>query len=142
LDSILSDNADTASGDRNISVVSSKFSSVFPQLKVSGNTDFLPGANLTGGKTTYKTGVVVAAINFSMDQGGPSFDETWKIFGDNFSKLDSQFPGTFGSPPPARVPHGNENWRRQWSVGKTEKILTLGFNRDAELSSIIIEIRK
>jgi hypothetical protein len=77
-----------------------------------------------------------------MNEGGPSFDETWKIFEGKFSKLDPQPHGTFGGPLPTRVPHGNESWRRQWVDGQSEKTLTLSFNRDAELSHILIEIKK
>jgi hypothetical protein len=141
LDAIRRSDDATTSGDGNISIVSSKFSSIFPQSKSLESQKFIPGANLTGGKTTFKSGVIAAAINFSMDEGGPSFDETWAIFGNKFIKLEPQFPGTFGGPLPARAPHGNENWRRQWIGNETERVLTLGFNRDAELSNIIIEIK-
>jgi hypothetical protein len=108
LDSVLIDDDDIGNGNRKISVVSSKFSVIFPQPQIRGSANFAPGAHLVAGRTLYKTGVVTAAINFGMDEGGPSFYETWRIFGDKFIKLDPQPHGTFGGPLPTRVPHGNE----------------------------------
>src|SRR5882757_7786202 len=64
LDAIRRNDDATTSGDSNISIVSSKFSSIFPQSKSLESQKFIPGANLTGGKTTFKSGVIAAAINF------------------------------------------------------------------------------
>ena len=73
LDSVLIDDDDIGNGNRKISVVSSKFSVIFPQPKIPGSANFTPGARLVAGKTIYKTRAITAAMNFGMDEGGPSF---------------------------------------------------------------------
>jgi hypothetical protein len=141
-DAMVINKSEDDNGDRRILVLANELSAIFPQPKTPGSTNSMPGAQLGAGKTTYRTGAVTAHINFGMNEGGPTFGETWKIFGSKFSKLDPQPHGTFGGPLPTRVPHGNESWRRQWVDGQSEKTLTLSFNRDAELSHFLIEIKK
>jgi hypothetical protein len=141
-DAMVINKSEDDNGDRRILVLANELSTIFPQSKIPGSTNSIPGAQLGAGKTIYRTGAITAYINFGMNEGGPSFDETWKIFGSKFSKLAPQPHGTFGGPLPTRVSHGNESWRRQWVDGQSEKTLTLSFNRDAELSHILIEIKK
>jgi hypothetical protein len=140
-DAMVINKSEDDNGDRRILVLANGLSATFPDPKIPGSTNSMPGADLAAGKTIYQTGAITAYINFSMNEGGPSFDETWKIFEGKFSNLDPQPHGTFGGPLPTRVPHGNGSWRRQWVDGQSEKTLTLSFNRDAELSHILIEIK-
>ncbi|HEV7833768.1 MAG TPA: hypothetical protein VGP09_10370 [Caballeronia sp.] len=141
LDEVIIDKTDNENGDIRVSVISNRFSAIFPKRTNSGGTNFVPTVHMSIGKTTHSTGLISAGINFGMDEGGPKFDETWKIFGNEFTKLDPLFPGTYGGPLPARAFHGNESWRRKWVSDNLEKTLTLSFNRDAELSNILIEVK-
>lgn len=129
-------------GDRKILILSNAFSTLFQKIYGSGYVNANINANLTGGKTTSKNGQIDAGINFYMSSGGPSFPETQFMFENKLVKLDPQFPGMYGRPQSARVPHGNETWRQRWTSNNLEKVLTLGFNNDAELARVIIEIYK
>jgi hypothetical protein len=120
LDEVVINKIDDKNGDIRVSVISSRFSAIFPKSTNSDGTNFMPGAQILIRKTTHSTGLVSAGINFGMDEGGPKFDETWKIFGNEFTKLDPLFPA-HGGPLPARALHGNESWRRKWVSDNFEK---------------------
>ncbi|WP_175693756.1 hypothetical protein [Burkholderia ambifaria] len=130
---------DEEKGDRRISVISSHFLSIFPWVKIPGRDDFMPSAQLVGGKTTHQSGAVTAGVNFGMREGGPNFDETKRIFGGNFVFLMPE-PSPHGGPPAATAPHGNETWKYQRIDGKAERNITISFNPSGELSNIIIEL--
>jgi hypothetical protein len=141
-DKVIIDSANNANGDRRISAMANELSSIFPQPDTSGGADFMPKAFLGAVKASSAAGTITASVNFRIDSGGPSFQEAWKIFGEKFIKLIPELPPLHGGGLPARVPHGDEKWRREWVDDKSEKMLTLAFNRDAELSAIIFDAKK
>jgi hypothetical protein len=126
---------------RQVSIASSHFVSIFPWTAIPGRSDFTPSAQLVGARTIHESGLITAGINFGMDEGGPDFVLTWRIFGEKFSRLRLE-PTPHGSPPPATAPHGNEKWRYQQVDGQTEKMITLGFNPAGQLDRVVIEINK
>jgi hypothetical protein len=116
--------------------------SIFPRMESSDYVDGLtPAADFVGGKRGGADGTVTAGINFYMGESGPSFDETWRIFGEKFVRLDPM-PHPHGSPPAAKAPHGNESWRYQLSGENAEKMVTLSFNPAGQLGRINLEVRK
>ena len=141
-DKVVIDSTSNANGDHRISVLANELSSIFPQPVASGGADLMPKAFLGAAKTSSVAGTITSSVNFRMDSGGPGFEETWKVFGGKFIKLIPELPPLHGGGLLARVPHGNEDWRREWVDDKSEKMLTLAFNRDAELSAIIFEAKK
>jgi hypothetical protein len=141
-DKVIIDSTDNANGDRRISVLANELSSIFPQPDTAPDSHLVPKAFLGIVKTSSAAGTITSSVNFRMDSGGPGFEETWKVFGGKFIKLIPELPPLHGGGLPARVPHGNENWRREWVDDKSEKMLTLAFNRDAELSAIIFDAKK
>jgi hypothetical protein len=141
-DNAIIDSTSNANGDRRISVLANELSSIFPQPDTSEGVDPIPKAFLGAVKTSSAAGVITTSVNFRMDSGGPSFEETWKVFGGKFIELIPELPPLHGGGLPARVPHGDEKWRREWVDDKSEKMLTLAFNRDAELSAIIFDAKK
>jgi hypothetical protein len=141
-DKVIIDSTNNANGDRRISVLANELSSIFPQPDTARDSHLVPKAFLGAVKTSSAAGTITSSVNFRMDSGGPGFEETWKVFGGKFIKLIPELPPLHGGGLPARVPHGNENWRREWVDDKSEKMLTLAFNRDAELSAIIFDAKK
>ncbi|QYD71859.1 hypothetical protein KZJ38_33380 [Paraburkholderia edwinii] len=135
-------NTDPVGADRNISFAANPPESIFPRIKAS---DFFggwaTGAGMVSGKTTHQSGLVTAAINFSMVEVGPDFDTAQKIFAEKFVRLPPE-PYRHGGPPAATAPHGNEIWRYTLAGDQIEKTLTVGFNPAGKLSNILIKIEK
>lgn len=127
--------------NHDISITANNFSGIFPRKKASelfGGS--VPSASLVGGKTPISDSTLVkAGINFGFDEGGPTFQETLRIFGEQFVRINSM-PSPHGGPLPATAAHGNETWKYEHSVEKQEKSVTLGFNRTGELSNALIQI--
>ncbi|SAL11840.1 hypothetical protein AWB68_00055 [Caballeronia choica] len=128
--------------ERDISIAANPPASIFPRIKASeffGGS--VPSAGFVGGKKQSESGLTTAGINFGMNEGGPNFDETRRIFGESFVRLAS-LPNPHGGPPPATDPHGNESWRYQVFDDKTEKKITLSFNPGGQLKNILIEVNE
>jgi hypothetical protein len=127
----------------NISIATNDFSNIFPQKSIPGPLfDSTPRAQLTGGKISPNSSAsVIAAINFSMNLGGPNFEQTNRIFGGNLHRL-TPIPFPHVGPPPPTAPHGNESWMYQQSNGATSKSIGLGFNPAGELSNVVISYEK
>lgn len=70
----------TASDDKRILMISSAFDWISASSTNLVHENLPSGANLTGGKTTFKNGEVFAAINLSLDEGGPDFELTKEFF--------------------------------------------------------------
>jgi hypothetical protein len=128
--------------DHDISIAANNFSGIFPRKKASelfGGS--APSASLVGGKKRPGSPALVkAGLNFGMDEGGPDFSETFRIFGNEFVRL-TPMPSPHGGPPLATATHGNEAWKYELTAGKIKKIMTLSFNPEGELSNVVIEIK-
>jgi hypothetical protein len=128
-------------GSDRISISSSHFLSIFPWVAIPGRVDLTPSAQLVGGKAVHQTGLVTAGINFFMDEGGPDFEESQKVFSEAFIRLPPE-PSPHGGPPSATAPHGNETWQYKQMDDHSEKTLTIGFDPAGRLSSVRIDVKK
>ncbi|VWC64579.1 hypothetical protein [Burkholderia contaminans] len=132
----------SSDSEQKISISGSVSNSIFPRIKTSeffGGS--VAGAGFVGGKTIHESGVVTAALNFGMYEGGPDFDTAVKIFANKFVRLPSE-PFPHGGPGAPTAPHGSETWRYRHIDGKYEKTITAGFNSTGKISNILIETKK
>jgi hypothetical protein len=141
LESVHVTDAVEQNGDDQISISSSHFLSIFPWVAIPGRIDLTPTAQLVGGKAVHQTGLVTAGINFFMDEGGPDFEESQKVFSEAFIRLPPE-PSPHGGPPSATAPHGNETWQYKQMDDHSEKTLTIGFDPAGRLSSVRIDVKK
>lgn len=126
--------------ERDISIAANPPSSIFPRIKASEMFDgSLPGAVFVGGKKNNESGSIIAGINFGMSEGGPNFDETRSIFGNDFIRLQPE-PNPHRIFIPATAPHGNETWRYEFIGGSKKSMITLGFNAAGELSGVNVKL--
>ncbi|XHO61660.1 hypothetical protein BCC0191_004781 [Burkholderia ambifaria] len=133
---------DRDGAERHISISGGVSDSVSPRIQTSERFGgSMRGAGFGGGKTIHQSGVVAAAINFGIYKGGPSFEATLKIFSKRFVLVPPQ-PSPHGGPGAPTAPHGNRTLRYRQVDDQIEKAITVGFNRNAELSRVIIEIKR
>jgi hypothetical protein len=127
---------------KRINVSATRFDAVFPTTSaVELSVGSIKRATLWAGKTSHASGLITAGLNFSMEEGGPNFSESQRIFGPNFSLLPSR-PFMHGGPLPATALHGNEAWKLRVVTGEFKRDITLGFNRAGELSAVVIGINQ
>ncbi|CAB3759021.1 hypothetical protein [Paraburkholderia solisilvae] len=141
LDDVDVDRARNQNGEHQISLITSRFHSIFPREYIPGVTNPVAGAQMVAGKTIHRSGLVTAAVNFGTLHGGPDFDETTRIFGRDFVYLPPM-PNPHRVTPPATAPHGNEHWRYQEVSEGTERTITILFDPAGNLSDILIEISR
>ncbi|WP_321950079.1 hypothetical protein [Burkholderia cenocepacia] len=128
--------------EQRLSISGSVSNSIFPRIETSeffGGS--VAGAGFVGGKTIHESGVVTAALNFGMYEGGPDFDAVVRIFANKFVRLPPE-PFPHGGPGAPTAPHGSETWRYQQIGDQYEKTITAGFNSTGKLSNILIEVKK
>jgi hypothetical protein len=125
-----------------VSIIDTDFNEIFPRKNAPEHLGgSIASASLVGGKTDHENGSITAGINFSMDQGGPSFEEVKLIFGGALVFIP-RMPSPHGGPLASTSRHGNENWEQKISELDIEKKIVLAFNPAGELSSVVIEIQK
>lgn len=139
-------------GTREISLYSGEFTGIFPaeQNSIQPNSTqrrypTLGASIVTAQISIYKKidsrGIIKGGINFVTREGGPSFDETTKILNtDLFQVIEMSPHGKI--PLPITGAHGDETWRYETFDGNFKKILTVGFEENGNLGSILVQIEE
>jgi hypothetical protein len=120
-------------------MTSGDFAGPFSRLTAQGvSSGGQPSASILVGKNfTNRSAPDLASLNFSMNQGGPNFEQTEAIFGNGFTYMNPT-PNPHAVSQPTTGEHANQSWKQEHYNGNTRKSIIFGFNNNSELSAILL----